>query len=191
MGTKKNNEMQVVNGITVCGEKIRRDKNAFQAPEDSAINFSSTGERNVGKIAVYLLRDEVFGRIFSPSGANDFEPFFHSGEILHEDEDSFIIKQIEFPSGGCNQFVMKHPETYSFFRIVDTEKEVEAIRTLIENYAERLFEAVGDAWPFGTTMFEELEESVYENGYPGAISTEVQEEVLAKLKQTKFKSSYL
>lgn len=184
MGTKKNNEMQVVNGITVCGEKIRRD--AIQA-EDSSINFSSTGERNVGKIAVYLLRNEVFGRIFSPSDSNDFEPFFHSGEILHEDEDSFIIKQTEF----LPQFVMKHPEIYSFFRIVDTEKEAEAIRTLVENYAERLFEVLGDTWPFGSDMLEELEESVYENCYPGAISTEAQEEVLAKLKQTKFKSSYL
>ncbi len=183
-------KMQVVNGITVYGKKTRRETGINQSPEDSSINFSSTEGRNVGKIAVYLLRDEVFGQIFSPSFADDFDPVFHNGEILYEDEDSFIIKHRGFLGHECNKFVMKHLEAYSFFRIVDTEKEVEAIRVLAENYAEQLFEAVGGTYPFGTNMLEELEESVCESSYLGDISIEAQKEVLTKLKQTKFKPFY-
>jgi len=187
MNNSKSKEMQVVNGITVYGKKIQREKNILHpSPEDSSINFSSTDASNIGKIAVYLLRDEVFGRILAPNDGDDIDMFLHHGEILHEDEDSFIIKRREFLSGECTEFVMKHPERYSFFRIVDTEEEVEAIRALVENYAERLFEAVGGVWPFDIRMLEELGESVEEGCDPDAISIEEQEMVLAKLRKTRF-----
>jgi len=183
--------MQVVNGITVYGKKTQRQENNFRSPEDSSINFSSTEDGNIGKIAVFLLRCEVFGRILSPLNGDDLGWFLHYGEILYEDEDSFIINQVEILGKVCPKFVMKYPEVYSFFRIVDTGREVEAIRALVENYAERLFETVGGVRPFDVKMLEELEESLEGGCGPGDVSTEEQEAVLAKLRQTKFKPSHL
>jgi len=191
MNNSKNKEMQVVNGITVYGKKLQRGENVLYSPEDSSVNFSSTEECNIGKIAVYLLRDEVFGRILAPNDGDDIDMFLHHGEILNEDEDSFIIKRREFLGGECTEFVMKHPERYSFFRIVDTEEDVDAIKALVENYAEKLFETVGRVCPFETGMLEELGESVEEGYSPNAISIEEQEAVLAKLRKTKFEPFYL
>ncbi len=187
---KNKKEMQVVNGITVYGKKTQRQENNFRSPEDSSINFSSTEECNIGKIAVYLLRDEVFGRILSSLSGDNLDWFFHHGEILHEDGDSFIVKRYDFREYNNVKFVMKHPELYSFFRIVDTWEEVKTIGVLMENYVERLFRTLGEVYPFDVRMLEELEESIEEGCAPVAVSIEAQEAVLTKLQKTKFKSVY-
>lgn len=182
MNTKKNKK-QMVNGIEVYGEKVFREKEATEFQEDSAVNFTGTGGSNIGKVAVYLLRSEVFRRIFSPLDG-DLYFLVHQTQILQEDEDSFIV--------GCRDeasFVMKYAELYSFFRIVDSFEEASIIEIMIENYAQKLFEQVEEKLPFDTDMLEELEASLEEGFYGGKpVSIEEQEKVMEKLKRTPFPS---
>ena len=81
---------------------------------------------------------------------------------------------------------MKYPEAYSFFRIVDTEREAEAVKTLVENYSNQLFEAIGGEWSFDVRMLEKLEYSVNDDHPFSDVTVEEQEKVLEKLRETEF-----
>lgn len=178
-----NNQVVKVGGqdIKVHGQKLERGQKGHD-PETSAVNFSGTSESNVGKMVVFLLRSEVFGRVFSPHDG-EFCNEFHCGTILHEDEDSFIIGWAETGEG---KYVMKYPELYSFFRIVDSSDEVDAIEDMVINYADKLFQMVGGVWPFDVNMIEELEAALGGEGCKTSVAE--QQQVLEKLKQTKFQS---
>lgn len=184
MSKAKNERVQVINGITVLGTKAKRKlAYASSGRETSAVNFSGPEGGNVGKLAVFLLCSEVFGRIFNPEDG-EIVNLFHSGEILHEDANAFVVGNIGEKRG---RFVMKYAELYSFFRIVETQQEVDAIESMVEAYAARLFNLLDEKWPFDVDMLEELEDAS-EYGYFSSVPVEVQEDTLRKLKQTDFKS---
>lgn len=105
----------------------------------------------------------------------------HCGKILAEDKNSFIINH-----GDSNAtYVMKFPELYTLFRIVDDGDEVTAICEMIDNYARDLFDKVDNEWPFDVNFLDKMEDSIYDCGN---VPVERQNAVMEKLKQTKFKS---
>lgn len=176
------NQIKVVNGITVHGTKSRRNQlRGTFAQETSAVNFTGLNNNdNIGKIAVYMKWREVFGRILDPDSAETSD-IVYCGKILAEDKNSFIIDL------GDNYavYVMKFPELYTFFRIVDNQEEVEAIFEIIDNYARDLFDKVDNEWPFDVNFLDKMEDSIYNYGN---VPVEQQNAVMEKLKQTKFKS---
>lgn len=175
-------QINVVNGITVYGTKSRRNQqNGSFAQETSAVNFTSLSNNgNIGKIAVYMKWHEVHGRILDPDSAETCY-VVHCGKILAEDKNSFIINH-----GDSNAtYVMKFPELYTLFRIVDDGDEVTAICEMIDNYARDLFDKVDNEWPFDVNFLDKMEDSIYDCGN---VPVERQNAVMEKLKQTKFKS---
>ena len=175
-------QINVVNGITVYGTKSRRNQqNGSFAHETSAVNFTSLNNNgNIGKIAVYMKWHEVHGRILDPDSAETCDIVYH-GKILAEDKNSFIIDL----GDNYAAYVMKFPELYTFFRIVNKQEEVEAIFEIIDNYARDLFDKVGNEWPFDVNFLDKMEDSIYNYGN---VPVEQQNAVMEKLKQTKFKS---
>ena len=175
-------QINVVNGITVYGTKSRRNQqNGSFAHETSAVNFTSLSNNgNIGKIAVYMKWHEVHGRILDPDSAETCDIVYH-GKILAEDKNSFIIALDD----NYAVYVMKFPELYTLFRIVDNQEEVEIICEMIDNYARNLFERVNSEWPFDVNFLDKMEESIccYRD-----VPVEQQNAVMEKLKQTKFKS---
>jgi hypothetical protein len=179
---KADEKTQIINGITVIGEKESRRSEYSHTQEDASINFTGPDSNNIGKIAVYLLRKEVFGRILSPNDG-ELGGVVHADDIAAESEDSFIVWNADRKMGS---YLMKYPENYSFFRIVDSEEDVDAVIAMIENYAQHLFELLDEKWPFDIDMLDELEDTLGES-FDGGISMKTQEKVLNKLKKTEFK----
>ena len=179
---KTEEKTQIINGITVMGEKESRRSEYSHTTEDASINFTGPDSNNIGKIAVYLLRKEVFGRILSPNDG-ELRGVVHTDDIAAESEDSFIVWNADRKTGN---YLMKYPENYSFFRIVDSGEDVDAVIAMIENYAQHLFELLDEKWPFDIDMLDELEETLGES-LDGGISMKTQEKVLNKLKKNKFK----
>ena len=175
-------QINVVNGITVYGTKSRRNQqNGSFAHETSAVNFTSLNNNgNIGKIAVYMKWHEVHGRILDPDSAETCDIVYH-GKILAEDKNSFIIALDD----NYAVYVMKFPELYTLFRIVDNQEEVEIICEMIDNYARDLFERVNSEWPFDVNFLDKMEESIC---YYRDVPVEQHNAMMEKLKQTKFKS---
>lgn len=165
----------LMNGIMVHGEKIPRTEPSQQ--EDSSVNFSGSSKSNVGKWCVYLYREDVFGRILSQ---DELGCVLQTNQIIGEDADALIVGSPEKKEGF---YLMKYPELYSFFRIVDSEEELNAVIAMIENYTQHLFSLLDEKWPFDIDMLGEFKNTLDES-FDGDISMETQKKVLNKLQKT-------
>ncbi len=179
---KDKNRNQEVNGTESNGGKLERAKYG-QHKESSSVNFTGSSDCNIGKTAVFLYRKDYAGKIFDPC-LEEVNEFIYGECILAEDEDSFTVGR---PDGKDSFVIMKYPELYCFFRIVDSG-ETDVVIGMITKYVYRLFRKLEGEYPFGLDIIEKFEESI-DIASLDDFNTESEAEeraVLKKLKKTKF-----
>lgn len=112
-------------------------KAAIREMNEFAVNFRRN-ECNIGKFA--------FGVPHFIHGQLQETPFWLVGEILDEDEWTFIIGSRE--NGENGRAFDKDASIYSYFKIMDSMEELETMVGIFEDYLEEIWKAVKYCEPY-------------------------------------------